>query len=85
VDSFDIGSIVSANLSIGRHPALVLSTKEEIASTGMVLVVAISANTTLSLPEDLIPVPPGLGMKKKCYVQCGVREMIAADEITSHS
>jgi hypothetical protein len=49
VDTLDVGSIVSADLSIGKHPAIVLSTKDEIASTGTVFVVAISANTTLSL------------------------------------
>jgi hypothetical protein len=82
VDDLDVGSIVSANLSIGRHPAIVLNTKEEIAASGTVFVVAISANTTLSLPEDLIKVPPRLGMKKKCFVQCGLVEMVRRNQVT---
>ena len=82
MDNLDVGSIVLANLSIGSHPAIVLSTKEEIADSGMVFVVAVSANTTLSLPDDLIEVPPGLGMKKKCYVQCGIVEMLSVRNVT---
>lgn len=76
----DLGSIVSAPLSIGRHPAIVLSTKKEIASSGNVSVVAISKNTTISLPEDRIPVP-GLGLNK-CFVQCDVTETIPANQVT---
>ena len=82
MDNLDVGSIVSADLSIGPHPAIVLSTKEEIAANGTVFVVAISANTTLSLSEDLIEVPPGLGMKKKCFVQCGVVEVLPSSQVT---
>jgi mRNA-degrading endonuclease toxin of MazEF toxin-antitoxin module len=83
VDKLGLGSIVMAELSIGRHPAIVLSTEEEIASSGMVLVVAISANTTISRPEDMIEVPARLGMKKKCFVQCAVQEMLSRDQVTS--
>lgn len=76
MDSFDVGSLVNANFSIGRHPGIVLSTKEEIAATGVAQVVAISENNTISHPDDLIEVPRMLGMRKKCYVQCGESEMI---------
>jgi len=50
----DVGSIVVARLSIGSHSAIVLSPKEEIVSTETVVVVPISANTSLSLAEDLV-------------------------------
>ena len=80
--NLDVGSIVEAELSFGRHPAIVLSAQKEIASSGKVFVVAISANTTISLPEDLIEVPRGLGMKKKCYVQCKETELVPIDKVT---
>ena len=76
-----MGSIVRASLSIGSHPAIVLNSKQEIEGTETVFVVAISSNTTLSLPEDLIEVPRGLGMKKKCFVQCGVVEMLPRNQV----
>jgi mRNA-degrading endonuclease toxin of MazEF toxin-antitoxin module len=83
VDNLDSGSLVDADLSIGRHPAIVLSTKEEIAASGLALVVAISKNCTISLPEDRIEVPHRLGMKKKCYVQCDVIEILKANTLIS--
>jgi hypothetical protein len=82
VENLDEGSIVNASLSIGKHPAIVLSTREEIDSSGLVFVVAISANDTISLPEDLIEVPKRLGMKKKCYVQCDFVEKVGVNNIT---
>jgi mRNA-degrading endonuclease toxin of MazEF toxin-antitoxin module len=81
VGNLTVGSIVRASLSIGSHPAIVLSTEQEIEDTGTVFVVAISSNTTLSLPEDLIEVTRGLGMKKKCFVQCGVVEMLPRNQV----
>ena len=49
VAKLDVGSVVSsAEFSFGRHPGIVLSTKEEIESSGMVLVVAISSNSSIS-------------------------------------
>ena len=83
MDDLDVGSIVMADLSIGSHPAIVLSTKDEIESRGIVLVVAISSNTTLSLTEDLIEVPSKLGMTKKCYVQCGTAETLPVNKVSS--
>jgi hypothetical protein len=48
----------------------------------MVLVVAISANTTISHQEDRIEVPSrGLGMKKKCFVQCDVVERVSENQV----
>lgn len=83
MSKLDVGSIVSsAEFSFGRHPGIVLSTKEEIESSGMVLVVAISANTTIALPEDRIEVPSRLGMKKKCYVQCKEAETLPVGKVT---
>jgi hypothetical protein len=79
----DVGSIVSANMSIGNHPAIVLSSKEEIAVSGEVFVVAISANDKISDPDDLIKVPNGLGMKKKCYVQCGETQVLPVNQVKS--
>jgi mRNA-degrading endonuclease toxin of MazEF toxin-antitoxin module len=83
VDDIDERSLVNAEFSIGLHPAIVLSTKEEIEADGMVRVVGISANTTISLPEDRIPVPPGLGLHKKCYVQCEVLETLPLSKVKS--
>ena len=82
MDILDEGSIVSAELSFGRHPAIVLSTKKEIEDTGLVHVVAISANKTISRPDDLISVPRRLGMTKKCYVQCGETEVLDVSQVT---
>lgn len=82
MDNLDVGSIVIANLSIGPHPAIVLSTKEEIQADGMVRVVAISANETIAVAEDRIEVPPRLGMKKKCFVQCDVTETLPENQVT---
>lgn len=81
----DIGerSLVNADLSIGRHPAIVLSTNEEIEADEMVRVVGISSNTTISRLEDRIEVPAGLGLPKKCYVQCDVLETLSMRNVTS--
>ena len=76
----DQGCLVDAEMSCGRHPAIVLSTKEEIENDGLVRVVLISANTTIALPEDRIKVPRGLGMKKPCYVQCTKLETLSTRE-----
>jgi hypothetical protein len=82
VGELGVGSLVDVKLSIRRHPAIVLSTAEEIAESGMVLIVAISSNTTISLPEDRIAVPSrGLGMKKKCFEQCGVVERVSENQV----
>lgn len=83
MDKLDVGSIVSANLSFGRHPAIVLSTEKEIADSGVVSVVAISSNATISLPEDLIEVPRRLGMTKKCYVQCSIIEDLPISDVVT--
>jgi hypothetical protein len=82
VDDLDVGSVVDALMSIGRHPAIVLSTKEEIQTDEMVRLVCISSNSTISLPEDLIEVPRGLGMKKKCYVQCAKLETVHRNQVS---
>ncbi len=78
VDDLDVGSIVLANLSIGKHPAIVLSTKGEIQDDGWVL-----ADGTISLAEDRIKVPAKLGMSKECFVQCDVVETLSRNKVTS--
>ena len=83
MDNLSEGSLVNAELSIGRHPAIVLSTEEEIKTDGKVRVVGISSNTTISLPEDRIAIPPGLNLPKKCYVQCEVLETLHLREVES--
>lgn len=81
VNTLGVGSLVNAELSIGKHPAIVLSVTDE-----SVVVVAISANSTLSNPEDMIEVPhKGLGLTKKCYVHCGVVELLPRDKVTSRN
>lgn len=85
MDKLELGRMVVANFTIGRHPGIVLSTKEEIEDSGMVFVVAISANKSISHKGDLIEVPSGLGTTKECFVQCGVTELLRVSEVTAKS
>lgn len=86
MDEFCEGRMVIADFQkAGRHPGIILNTKEEIDASGMALVVLISANTTRSLLEDLIEVPKRLGLTKKCFVHFAEVELLPKQKIEPKS
>ena len=62
----------SGNRSAGRHSGIVLNTKQEIESSGVLEVAVISSNDKLALPEDMVEVPRMVlpNKKKRCWVIC---------------